>query len=443
MVGLLLLGSAPYKQTIKKVTPTPTRTRTITPTRTPTITIVPTITLPPTETLVPSPTSVSIEPYIDAPACESHSNSEFHTLWNYDVGCHYDHEHGQNPFTQQVESFFPGFDLYELLGWVQIGHTNPSSPMENTHKHGGFKWDVVVPAPNGCTIGFESGEVAIDASVIQYHAFGDYSIEFESRVHSVSALMRQCKSSTPSDKGYIYVVQHVDYGQRVSGYQGHIIPYADNPQPVYNPGLAPYFSINCINKPAPPCGEITTREGILLANQNTNSVWTGKSGERVNAGTLLGLLFRVRDTYNLFDWNGHVFLWMCSEDGGLTYSALVGCRYNNSTTKLHEVQGRIPREWDNLDGFDMEPELGRITAEGFVTRFGILNPGCVEAGLDCHPIKMVRAFVGFYSTNLCQGKCANTTPITNPERDIYFCGETICSEASPGSASSGWIGMEN
>ena len=34
-------------------------------------------------------------------------------------GCHYDHEHGQNPFTPEVAATFPGFDLRALLGGVR------------------------------------------------------------------------------------------------------------------------------------------------------------------------------------------------------------------------------------------------------------------------------------------------------------------------------------
>src|SRR5687767_2691752 len=92
-----------------------------------------------------------IEPYPAAPVCAGeHDHSEFHTLWNSIDGCHYDHEHGQNPFTLEVTLTFPGFDLHTLLGGVEIGHTNPSSPMENHHKHGGMKWDVTLSHNAGC-----------------------------------------------------------------------------------------------------------------------------------------------------------------------------------------------------------------------------------------------------------------------------------------------------
>ena len=107
-------------------------------------------------TVVPFPTTEPgrIALYPDAPLCagsgEAHDHSLFHTLWDDERGCHYDHEHGQNPFTPEVAAAFPGFDLKALLGGVGVGHTNPSGPMENTHKHGGFKWQVLLAHPHGC-----------------------------------------------------------------------------------------------------------------------------------------------------------------------------------------------------------------------------------------------------------------------------------------------------
>ena len=124
----------------------------------------------------------------------------------------------------------------------------------------------------------------------------------------------------------------------------------------------------------------------------------------------------------------------------------VGCEYNNSTTQVHEMAGEIPADWDNLAGFDSDPRVGRITAEGYVTRFGTLVPqgACLVPGTDCHPIKMVNAFVGTYGSVLVftTGKGTNIVP-TNPERDIYFCGGVVCSATSAGAVSSGWIGSEN
>src|SRR5688572_21600147 len=89
------------------------------------------------QNLLPTTQPGRMAPYPDAPLCAdsgaAHDNSLFHTLWDDIRGCHYDHEHGQNPFTPEVAAAFPGLDLQALIGGVGVGHTNPSSPMENTH----------------------------------------------------------------------------------------------------------------------------------------------------------------------------------------------------------------------------------------------------------------------------------------------------------------------
>ena len=389
-----------------------------------------------------------IPPYPDAPLCadsgESHDNSLFHTLWDGTRGCHYDHEHGQNPFTPEVAAVFPSLDLKALAGDVGIGHTNPSSPKENTQKHGGFKWQVLLEHPNGCE-GYQGSELGVDASVVQYHNMGDYSLEFEARVHSALAVMRQCRTDNAADYGYVYTVQHVDFGQRVVPYQGMAFPYPDAPNPVYDPGLSPYFTLDCIGN-GQQCRP--SREYVLDRNANANSIWTSQPNKLSESGsTLFQLLFRVRDNYQLLDYADQTypftFVWLCSNDNGLTFSPEAGCRYNNSTGRIHEIYGVIPSEWDNLEGLDTDPRVGRITGEGFVTAIGDLNPGCTAPGHDCHPIKMVEAFTGYYGSHLIAGKTDQFSPESQPERDIYFCGTQVCSENDPGAMPSGWIGQNN
>jgi hypothetical protein len=397
----------------------------------------------------PAPASGTIAPFPGAPLCpdtgEAHHPSLFHILWDDKRGCHYDHEHGQNPFTPEVAAAFPGFDLRALIGGVGVGHTNPSGPMENTHKHGGFKWQVHLAHPNGCA-GHEGSPIGVDASVLQYHAFGDYSVEFEARIHSAVALLRQCRTDNPTDYGYVYLVQHVDYGQRVSGYQGTVLPYPDEPQPSYESGAAPYFTIDCIGT---NCESKTpTRDSILDQNSNASTTWTSEPRQLIGSGShLFELLFRARDTYQVLDRDDltypFTFVWLCSQDGGVTYSPVAGCRYNNSTTQVHELNGTIPATWDNLEGFDTDLRNGRISAEGYVTRFGDFNPSCSAAGPDCHPIKMVGAFMGYYGSFLQTTKKGQFEAAALPERDIYFCGNQECSEGDPGAVPSGWLGQSN
>jgi len=437
--------------------PSPTMTPSVVPSKT-------SATPSASETLTPKQTKLAPDqqslqtwpggtaPYPDAPLCpdsgESHDNSMFHTLWDDVRGCHYDHEHGQYPFTPDVAAAFTGFDLRELIGGVGVGHTNPSSPMENTHKHGGFKWDVTLSHSVGC-IGGEGYPTGVDAMVVQYHAFGDYSIEFESRTHSAVGLLRQCQAGNPTDFGYVFVNQLQDYGQRVAPYQGSVLPYPDAPTPSYEGGSAPYFTVNCFGS-TPLCNKFPSRESALDRENSAASTWISAPGKLTGSGShLFALLFRVRDNYQMLDDSDQTypftFAWLCSADGGSSYAPQAGCSYNNTTTRVHEVMGEIPVEWDNLAGFDTDSRVGRITADSYVTRFGDLNLSCTTAGTDCHPIKLVQAFTGRYLSqfSLVSDEKANFSAGNLPERDIYFCDGVWCAESDPGAVSSGWIGPSN
>jgi hypothetical protein len=373
-------------------------------------------------------------------------------LWDTARGCHYGHEHGQNPFTPEVAAAFPGFDLLSLLGHVQIGHTNPSSPMENTHKHGGMKWNAVPQTPQGCVIGFEAAQIGVSAAVVQWHTWGDLSQELEADVHSSVFLIRQCPAQGSTDYGYVYGVQFQEYGEACAPYQGFSLPYPQNFSPAWDCAFGPYWSVPCVFDGLPDCN-LAGPSDIQTTNRDASAIVTSKKtgSDQVNrppGSILFNLLFRVRDNYQVLDTHDliHPFTWLyiCSSDGGQTY-APQGCRYNNSTATVHEVAGTIPAAWDNQAGFDTDPRVGRITAEGFVTRFGTLNLQCSTPSveLDCFPIKLVNAFVGNWGGELSAEKVSDDNPTNTPERDIYFCAGVPCSETSPGAVSSGWIGTEN
>ena len=391
-------------------------------------------------------------PFPDAPLCPTHDPTKWHSLWDSVRGCHYDHEHGTLPFAPEVAAMFPGFDLFARLGNVGVGHTNLSAAMENTHKHGGFKWNVQLHHPQPC-VGFEGATTGVDGSVIQYHGFGDYAIEAETRIHSTVALLRQCQTGNPTDYGYVFVNQLQDYGQRITPYQGTILPYPNQPVPAFVSPGGPYLSFNCVDLVEPY--DVHCRAGFGQAQRNdADTNWTSKptQGGHSDSSPVFRLFWRARDTYKEIRIDNFPsaaypfeFLWLCSADNGATYNP-AGCRYNNTTTQVHEISGAIPVEWDNLAGWDSNPAAGRVTAEGFVTRLGILNPTCTGPATetDCFPIKMVNAFTGTYGSVLVftEGKGPNIVPIT-PERDVYFCAGVPCSETSPGAVPSGWVGPEN
>lgn len=395
------------------------------------------------------------EPYPGAASCPdtgaSHDNSKFHTLWDPSRRCHYDHEHGQTPFTSEIANMFPGFNLKQLLGNVEIGSTNPSGSVENTLKHGGFKWQVG-QTPQGCVSGFEGAVYCVSNYAIQYHNFGDYSIEMDARIHTAASMMKVCNPANPSDCGYMYVVQFADYGQRISGYQGDLLPFPNNPIPSYPTGFGPYLSVDCVGvKGSGQHGVcFPTLESIRDQNRNTNSIWTTKkTGTSTAQGSsLFKLLFRLRDTYQVVKWGDggsiptypFTFLFVC---GGENYNP-IGCRWNNSTSTIHEVAGIVPASWDGAS-FDRDARAGRVTAEGFVTKFGQWNSSCMGASTanDCFPIKMVGMYVGFYGSELSVAKVSNTTPENTPERDFYFCNGILCNERDAGAVPSGWINKYN
>jgi hypothetical protein len=107
---------------------------------------------------------------------------------------------------------------------------------------------------------------------------------------------------------------------------------------------------------------------------------------------------------------------------------------------VQQVAGSIPSNWDNMTGFDTDETIGRITAEGYVTKFGDLNPDCNAPGTDCHPIKLVRAFVGSYGS-LFYNKDETASTDSKP-RDICFC-RTGVHQWDPGAVPSSWIGQSN
>ena len=320
--------------------------------------------------------------------------------------------------------------------------------MEATHKHGGYKWEVDLVAPQGCAVGFEGGAVAVDAYAIQYHNFGMQSVEFETSRHSSVVLLRQCKADNPNDKGYIFVGQLQEYSERVIPYQGMVIFYPDSFTPAYDGRFGQYFTSECF-------GQDITFAGKFIDCRESNSYrtnlskWTSKitglrNEPRPPGSIWFTHLFDSRDNYERLDIRDleYPFTWkfVCGMD---VYNP-VGCTNNNSTSTIHEIKGTVPAYLDNVPGIDTDPRVGRLSVMGYVTRYGDWNPSCTApSGLDCQPIKTIGAFVGVYSSELSPNKVSNPTPLDTPERDIYFCNGVVCKETDFGATPSGWLGSSN
>lgn len=435
--------ATPEPPTITAVSPTETPVSTITPeplTATATearATATPTIALQPTAT-----PSATFTPWPGAPLCPNaladHNTNDWHALWDAAHGCHYDHEHGQNPCTSAVLVVFGDLGIDPC----KVSHTNPSSPAENTNKHGGHKWTVALGIP--CAQ-FEGPANCVTDAAAQMHWFGDSAIEMQARRHSFELFVRACSTAC----GTIYVVQLVDLGQRVSCYQGMIVPYPDNPQPPYDSPRGPYFTTDSIG----PGGCRTDRAQILARKLNVAGVWSSKfTGQHpFFGGTLANFLARARDMSRVLNRATTTypprFDWLCSSDGGATFNP-AGCGYTNSTGYVQEVAGVIPVEWANMTGLDTVTGDGAfVTGRVYVTQFGQLLANCIIPGTECYPVVLDHFPTGKYSGALPGAKVSNQTCQSNPSRDVWFANGVYvpgpCQELVPGAVPSGWIGPAN
>jgi hypothetical protein len=467
--GTVTATKKPAASATPSSTPLPVPSETSPPTNTP----APTETLPPTGvpqiTATSFPTSAPQQPFRGAPLCVDpegfHDPSHWHALWNAERGCHYDNEHGHNPLTADVAAAFPHLDWLDFHCGVEIGHCNPSSPIENdatVGKHTGFKVDVVLDTFTDCN-GFEGTPTGAKSAVVMYHSFGDQSREYTARVHSVVFHVKQCRASNTNDFGYVSVTTWQDYGQRISPYQGDLVNLPDQPQPAYDPPRGPYLSLDCVGTKTGTLGQPGHRgecrpslQQVLTGNNgqglNVAAVWAGKptgiGGTIVRVNVLGQILFRVIDTPQLLDWTTYNttprFLWLCSNDGGQTYAPKVGCKYNNSTTTVQEIQGEVPAAWDQ-SSFDTDTRVGRFSGVGYSDRYGAWVPSgaCVQPGTNCFRVKFTNAFIGKWGAALVDNKGPFDPAILN-ERDICFTSAGALIDCrQPSSLSAGWIGVNN
>lgn len=336
----------------------------------PTATIVPptsTATLePPTATPVPS-TATPVppqagEPYPEAPLCTNHSDTEFHTLWNSTLGCHYDHAHGDNPHV--VDSIF-GTDYYGWAGgeisypWQTFG----AMGTENDYKHAGYYWLVRTPEEIGtCESQFGDGCV-MAFRAISHMFMNDHGAK--TRYHSFFLEALVCDVANPEDCGIMRTGGWHDTGTLMvdsQPYDGYIVTKEEvmtrSPQPQ---------KLHYYNTGAP-----------------TTSTWYPVSAwSRVSA--------EVADSWGAV---------MPPATEEFFCYGVPGCVDNNSNIQPHVIAVQVGnQQYDSAGVSRKTPEIldpeadGYVDFAGFSDRYGrILVDGngdpiqnC-EIGLDCVPL---------------------------------------------------------
>ncbi|WP_420642978.1 hypothetical protein [Candidatus Leptofilum sp.] len=156
-------------------------------------------TTPPQQpTSPPPPPGGNIQPFAGAPACEdigvAHDNRAWHGIWNYEHGCHWDHEHKQDP--HEVDHIF-GTEYYTLAGgelsypWQTYSGAGenfealgPGATLENDGKHEGYAWHHITNGLEICDQSLILGSQCFDSFRVQTHQIGG-EMGALTRFHSV------------------------------------------------------------------------------------------------------------------------------------------------------------------------------------------------------------------------------------------------------------------
>ena len=339
--------------------PEPTVTHTHTATAVPTSTIEATPTIEPTYTAVP-PTSTpegNVQPYQGAPLCAVHDDRAFHTLWNEDAGCHYNHFHGDDPHLLDDlfgTAVYTHFGANDPDGFAEISYpwqTSSAMGSENEVKHGTYIWYVRRDLPcfsqfgTGCVTDFRA--LAHTDGTVHGAVVANHSFYLEARI---------CDEANPTDCG-IY---------RGGGWQGPARLVIDGVEVLAPPG--------------------SNEQRVFLHNYNEGNRCCGTwyNGLQIGTSGVVAEFGDMWDTVPLGNTPEEIIAaseWRCATDpdGNVIYE---GCRNNASRLQIHIVAVNTP--FQLIATLDPDGD-GRANYEGYTDKRGSIVTGCTEPGLDCVP----------------------------------------------------------
>lgn len=342
----------------------------------------------PTPTPVPPSDPVPGEPFANAPACppEAHNKRIFHTLWNAELGCHYDHHHGDNPHDADVAL---GTDIYTKMGG-ELSYpwqTFSTAGYENDLKHGGYFWHVRTDIP--CT----STAACITAfrTLVHQHPTGrDATVRYHSYVFEAQT----------SDGGYFLLGGWVDFGDLHSP-EGTIID-------------------NVIGNHDSRLGNGAGRHKQHSPNSGS-MIWYGASQVRVDENYPRGfvtLSSTIQDGWDVTDPANPA-----KPDDYVCYGLVPAtrCRNNATTLRPHLIAVNMIRDFNSI----IDPDNnGRADFDGYADRYGrpLSNTSCTGYGVDCAPMVMRNL-----KTNFNYRTADSHTAQSFRDYDIYF-----------GNLSAGW-----
>ncbi|HBY94957.1 MAG TPA: hypothetical protein DEP84_13535 [Chloroflexi bacterium] len=335
-------------------------TRRATPAPVPTLTPTPTQAPMRFSTQSPIPT---VQPVAGQPCpAGSHDPSKWHPLIDPVTGCHFNHEHKDNPHDLDdvfgpVETHLRGYSVG--LPW-QTGLTGTE---ENRYKHESYGWLVLrnlPPSNSRSQNGAEknSKDVAFVKNIrVQVH--GDlHAGGAATRFHSVWIEAQVCYRANPNDCGIVGFGGHLDYGElRVDGVW---VPLPNDPRAYA--GLTP---------PAPE-RQVDNLIAKRSHSATSHSVrWIGRFAGAVGPIAYAGIAHETKDSWQPIDPADPGAVQLTCPD--------FECEDNNSTARLDFFILR-PRQTPPVTADS------RINFKGYTDRFLNVVEDCREPGPDCVPL---------------------------------------------------------
>lgn len=354
-----------------------------------------------------------IQPFKDAPKCASHNDTEYHGVWNDELGCYYDHTHGWDPKTTVFAETFENWSQEISYPWET---TN-----ENEIKHNGYFY-IYDESRGGCEQGNSvSNDNCVTHILLEVHSIGT-TLAATTRYHSYRAAARVCDKSL-NNCGIVELGGWADFGVLHCPYKKEHCPLASDPQPLAaDNGVLP----DIVTIVQPPY-----RTSVPIADYGRNA----KSGLMTQFWSSLGPNPVIQSYYPVRYNNTFEMAWSFNDAwGGIDPS---------DVTKGQFVCEDGSCEWNHTSYQMWTLKIKDLPGGSFSTyldKTGELATNCSQEGPDCIPFKAtgnVPAGTAFFNRPVKHGD-GNNAPIY--ETDVCFSSTgTITDCRVNGDNTAGWI----
>ncbi|MFZ5424635.1 MAG: PKD domain-containing protein [Patescibacteria group bacterium] len=375
-------------------------------------------------------------PYAEAPSCEElgieHDSRKWHGIWNPAEGCHWDHEHKQDP--HDMDDVF-GTEVYNWFGsdvgkpvdisypWQTFAGAGanfesyiPGTTTENSAKHEGNHW-LYVKDRDASTGSLLLGSNTITDARVHYHQIGGQLGAF-TRFHSTYAQIRACDSDNVDPASQGVVTDNcgtysgggwVDFGRLNFPNRGTYAPLpGDPPEFANSPAeLAPY-RIHPIGKNSLDSWQTEGNEYNLLSSDPTGvkRLMVG-FGIHFDQGESIGETDPTQALLPSTEQNPH--FWCVDPE-----TNLITCDNNNSAAALFRIWVKIYQDMDGSQYDEDGQKNGFFTFNGYTNRYGDIVEGCTQTGLDCVPVKANHFPIGNCTQDRCKAAYRGSL-----EADLY------------------------